>query len=96
MTALRDIVVVLDDATPSEIRLHIAVALAQQHDAYLTGLSALDLLMPTRPVVRPRGKPSMMDMSKMNRMMDNCNRMMESTQQHPRSEPGTTTPPDKG
>jgi hypothetical protein len=41
-------------------------------------------------------KPSMMDMSKMNRMMDNCNRMMESMQQHPRSEPGTTAPPDKG
>jgi hypothetical protein len=41
-------------------------------------------------------KPTMMDMSKMNRMMDNCNRMMESMQQHPRSEPGTTTPPDKG
>jgi hypothetical protein len=40
-------------------------------------------------------KPSMMDMSKMNRMMDNCNRMMESMQQHPRSEPSTTTP-DKG
>ena len=41
-------------------------------------------------------KPGMMDMSKMNRMMDNCNRMMESMQQHPRSEPGTTTPPNKG
>ena len=41
-------------------------------------------------------KPSMMDMSKMNRMMDNCNQMMESMQQHPRSEPGTTTLPDKG
>ena len=41
-------------------------------------------------------KPSMMDMSKMNRMMDNCNQTMESMQQHPRSEPGTTTPPDKG
>jgi nucleotide-binding universal stress UspA family protein len=57
MTALRDIVVVLDDAAPSEIRLDIAVALAQQHNAYLTGLSALDLLMPSRPVVRPRGNP---------------------------------------
>lgn len=41
-------------------------------------------------------KPSMMDMSKMNWMMDNCNQMMESMQQHPRSEPGTTTPPDRG
>jgi Spy/CpxP family protein refolding chaperone len=41
-------------------------------------------------------KPSMMDMSKMNRMMDNCNQMMESMQQHPRSEPGTTALPDKG
>jgi nucleotide-binding universal stress UspA family protein len=57
MTALRDIVVVLDDSTASEIRLDIAVALAQQHGAHLTGLSALDLLMPTRPVVRSRGNP---------------------------------------
>ena len=37
----------------------------------------------------------MMDMSRMNRMMDSCNQMMESMQQHPRSEPGTTAP-DKG
>jgi Spy/CpxP family protein refolding chaperone len=37
----------------------------------------------------------MMDMSKMNRMMDNCNRMMESKQQRSPSEPRTTTP-DKG
>jgi hypothetical protein len=43
MEALRDIVVVLDDSARSEIRLNIAVALAQQHDAHLTGLSALDL-----------------------------------------------------
>ena len=55
MTALRDIIVVLDDSVASEIRLDIAVALAQQHGAHLTGLSALDLLMPTRPVVPPRG-----------------------------------------
>jgi nucleotide-binding universal stress UspA family protein len=57
MTALRDIAVVLDDSAASEIRLDIAVALAQQHGAHLTGLSALELLMPTRPVVRPRGNP---------------------------------------
>jgi nucleotide-binding universal stress UspA family protein len=54
MTALRDIIVVLDDAAPSETRLTIAMALAQQHNAYLTGLSALDLLTPARPVVQPR------------------------------------------
>jgi nucleotide-binding universal stress UspA family protein len=57
MMALRDIVVVLDDSTASEIRLDSAVALAQQHGAHLTGLSALDLLMPTRPVVQPRSNP---------------------------------------
>jgi nucleotide-binding universal stress UspA family protein len=54
MAALRDITVVLDDAAPSETRLAIAIALAQQHNAYLTGLSALDLLMPATPVVQPR------------------------------------------
>jgi nucleotide-binding universal stress UspA family protein len=54
MEALRDIVVVLDDSARSEIRLNIAVALAQQHDAHLTGLSSLDLLTTTRPVVQPR------------------------------------------
>jgi nucleotide-binding universal stress UspA family protein len=57
MTALRDIIVVLDDSAASEIRLDIAVALAQQHGAHLTGLSALALLMPMRPVVRPRSNP---------------------------------------
>jgi hypothetical protein len=57
MTALHDIVVVLDNSAPSEIRLATAVALARQHDAHLTGLSALDLLTPVRPVVRPRAIP---------------------------------------
>ena len=59
MNALRDIVVVLDDSASSEVRLTLAVALAQQHGAHLTGLSALDLLMPARPVGRPRGSPAM-------------------------------------
>ena len=54
MTALRDIIVVLDDAASSETRLTSAIALAQQHNAYLTGLSALNLLTPVRPVVQPR------------------------------------------
>jgi nucleotide-binding universal stress UspA family protein len=55
MAALRDIIVVLDDTAPSEIRLTIAIALAQQHNAYLTGLSALDLLRPARSATQPRG-----------------------------------------
>lgn len=46
MPALRDIVVVLDDSAPSEGRLDLAIALARQHEAHLTGLSALDLLTP--------------------------------------------------
>ena len=57
MTTLRDIVVVLEESARSEIRLDIAVALAQRHDAHLTGLSALDLLKPTRPLVQPRADP---------------------------------------
>ena len=54
MTALRDIIVVLEEAASSEIRLTAAIALAQQHNAYLIGLSALNLLTPARPVVQPR------------------------------------------
>src|SRR3954465_5691899 len=57
IAALRDITAVLDAAAPSETRLSLALALAQQHDAYLTGLSVLDLLMPARPVVHPRRFP---------------------------------------
>jgi hypothetical protein len=57
ITALRDIIVVLDGSASSETRLAIAIALAQQHNAYLTGLSALALLMPARPVVHPRSYP---------------------------------------
>jgi nucleotide-binding universal stress UspA family protein len=53
MTALRDIIVVLDHSASRETRLTIAVALAQQHDAHLTGFSALDLLLPARPAVQP-------------------------------------------
>jgi nucleotide-binding universal stress UspA family protein len=52
MATLRDIVVVLDDFAANETRLGVAIALAKQHDAHLTGLSALDLLMPARPVAR--------------------------------------------
>jgi Spy/CpxP family protein refolding chaperone len=44
---------------------------------------------------RGTDKSGTMDMSKMNRMMDNCNQMMEGMQQHPPSDPGTATP-DKG
>ena len=54
MTALRDIVVVLDDSASSEMRLTVAVVRAQLHGAHLTGFSALDLSLihisePTRP-----------------------------------------------
>src|SRR5689334_21524573 len=57
MTGLRDIVVVLDDPTLSEARLAIAVALAKQHGAHLTGLSALDVLKSRRSVVQRHGAP---------------------------------------
>ena len=54
MTALRDIVVVLDGSASSEMRLTVAVVLARQHGAHLTGFSAVDLLLPARPAVQPR------------------------------------------
>lgn len=54
MNELRDIVVVLEESAQSEIRLGIAIALARQHNAHLTGLSALDVLMPDRPLVQRR------------------------------------------
>jgi nucleotide-binding universal stress UspA family protein len=57
MTTLRDIVVVLDGSASSEMRLTVAVVLAQQHGAHLTGFSAVDLLLPARPAVQPRDNP---------------------------------------
>ena len=57
MTTLRDIVVVLDGSASSEMRLTVAVVLAQQHGAHLTGFSAMDLLLPARPAVQPRDNP---------------------------------------
>jgi hypothetical protein len=39
------------------MRLTVAVVLAQQHGAHLTGFSALDLLLPARPAVQPRDNP---------------------------------------
>jgi hypothetical protein len=48
---------------------------------------------PNAPMHQGTDHRGMMDMSKMNRMMDNCNRMMEGMQQH---SPSTPTTPDKG
>lgn len=43
---LRDLVVLLDGSARSEVVLDVAVRLARRHDAHLTGLCPLDLLMP--------------------------------------------------
>lgn len=48
---------------------------------------------PKAPMHQGMDHSGMMDMSKMNRMMDNCNRMMEDMQQHA---PSTPAKPDKG
>jgi hypothetical protein len=48
---------------------------------------------PKAPMHQRMDHRGMMDMSKMNRMMDNCNRMMEGMQRSPDHE---TTTPDKG
>ncbi len=55
--ALRDIVVVLDDSTQSEVRLTTAIALARQHEAFLTGLCPLDMLRPVAVAARTVGGP---------------------------------------
>lgn len=73
MNSLRDILVVLDDTARSDVRLTIGVRLAQQHEAHLTGISALDLVTPPRHVPRfdgylegdPRGPPHLMTRSAM-------------------------------
>jgi nucleotide-binding universal stress UspA family protein len=44
--ALRDLVVLLDGTARDDTKLAVAVGLAQQHDAHLTGLCALELLLP--------------------------------------------------
>lgn len=44
--ALKDILVHMDNGTRCEVRLHIAAALARQHDAHLVGLYAADIPSP--------------------------------------------------
>ena len=44
--SLRDIVVLLDGSARDEIKLAVAVGLARRHDAHLTGLCPLELLLP--------------------------------------------------
>ena len=43
---LRDLVVLLDGSTRDQAKLAVAVGLAQRHDAHLTGLCPLELLVP--------------------------------------------------
>jgi nucleotide-binding universal stress UspA family protein len=43
---LRDLVVVLDGSARDEAKLAVAVGLAQRHNAHLTGLCALEILLP--------------------------------------------------
>lgn len=43
---LRDLVVLLDGLTRDQAKLAVAVGLAQRHDAHLTGLCPLELLVP--------------------------------------------------
>jgi len=44
--ALRDLVVLLDGSARDESKLAVAVQLARRHDAHLTGLCPLELLLP--------------------------------------------------
>src|SRR5215471_13253608 len=46
MSSIRDLLVVLDGAPQSEVRLTVAVDLARRHDAHLSGVCPLELLLP--------------------------------------------------
>src|ERR1700684_4460045 len=43
---LRDLVVLLDGSARDEVKLSVALGLARRHDAHLTGLCPLELLLP--------------------------------------------------
>ncbi len=47
--SLRDLIVVLDDSPRNAAQLDFAAGLARQHDAHLTGLFLLELLVPALP-----------------------------------------------
>ena len=56
---LRDILVVLDGSARSDVVLGVALGLARQHDAHLTGFCPLEVLMPANLAFALGGYPAL-------------------------------------
>ena len=56
---LRDLMVVLDGSARSDVVLEVALALAERHDAHLTGFCPLEVLMPANLAFALGGYPAL-------------------------------------
>jgi len=67
---LRDLVVLLDGSARDEIKLAVAVTLARRHDAHLTGLCPLELLLPADMAFALGGYPDLWAMPEFARQIE--------------------------
>jgi nucleotide-binding universal stress UspA family protein len=67
---LRDLVVLLDGSVHDEAKLAVAVSLARRHDAHLTGLCALELLMPADVSFALGGYPELWALPEFSRQIE--------------------------
>ncbi len=67
---LRDLVVVLDDSPRASVQLAMAMELARRHDAHLSGVCPLDLLLPSDIGVLLGGYPDALAMQYVTEQMD--------------------------
>ena len=67
---LRDLVVVLDNSPRASVQLAMAMELARRHDAHLSGVCPLDLLLPSDIGVLLGGYPDALAMQYVTEQMD--------------------------
>jgi len=67
---LRDIVVLLDGSARDDAKLAVAIGLAQRHDAHLTGLCALELLLPADVSFALGGYPDLWALPEFGKQID--------------------------
>ncbi|HEX4369649.1 MAG TPA: universal stress protein [Rhodopila sp.] len=67
---LRDLVVLLDGTGRDEAKLAVAVGLARRHDAHLTGLCALELLLPADTSFALSGYPDLWALPEFSRKIE--------------------------
>jgi nucleotide-binding universal stress UspA family protein len=68
--ALRDLVVLLDGSARDETKLAVALGLARRHDAYLTGLCPLELLLPPDMAFALGGYPDLWGLPEFAKLID--------------------------